>query len=38
MTRLEIIIQMTKIALMVLFLGIVAWTIANGGVPVRIVG
>ncbi len=38
MTRLETILQLTKIALMLIFLGLVAWTVLTGGVPVRIVG
>jgi hypothetical protein len=38
MTRLETIMQLLKIAMMLVFLGIFAWFMYTGGIPVRVVG
>ena len=37
-TRFEMIIQLTKIALMVITMAVGFWLIFNGGLPCRIVG
>jgi hypothetical protein len=38
MSRLELIIQLAKLAMMGIFLVITVWVISSGGLPCRIVG
>ena len=38
MTKLETIIQLAKLAMMGIFLVALAWMVASGGIPCRIVG
>ena len=38
MSTLETIIQLLKVAMMLLFLGLFIWFMYTGGIPVRVVG